>query len=284
VGEILYRCTQCWKHKPAEDFQGVRKERVNWCKGCRVLYRGGGHRATRRSGLSSEELRVGFVRKTMNPKLGPMPTSITSGETCPDACRLKDSGCFAEFGILAMHWREVSETGLSWSSFLERVRSIPKGEVWRHNTAGDLPGVNNRLDVAKLLDLVSANEGRRGFTYTAKPLQTPNELSAVALANHKGFTVNVTAYGLDDLDAKRARSKLPTVVILPHYSDAWATSPGGAKVYVCPNEQDSKVTCASCQLCSRPERKVTIGFLAHGQWRARVDRLVELKVKGKAAS
>lgn len=284
MGETLYRCAQCWKHKPAADFAGARKERVSWCKGCRDLYRGGGHRGTRRSGLSSDELRVSFVRKTNNPKLGPIPTSMTSGETCPDACRLKDNGCFAEFGILAMHWRGVSENGLRWETFLDRVRELPKGQVWRHNTAGDLPGKNNQLDVNKLLDLVSANEGRRGFTYTAKPLSHPNELSAVALANQKGFTVNLTAYGLGDLDAKRERSRLPMAVVLPHYSDAWLQSPKGAKVYVCPNEQDPKVTCASCQLCSRPERKVTIGFLAHGQWRARVDRLVELKVKGKTAS
>lgn len=284
MGVILYRCTQCWRHKPEAEFAGVRKERVNWCKGCRELYRGGGHRGTRRSGLSSDELRVGFVRETKNPKLGPMPASITSGETCPDACRLKDSGCFAEFGILAMHWREVSETGLRWGQFLDRVHALPKGQIWRHNTAGDLPGVNNKLDIPKLADLVAANEGRRGFTYTAKPLTTTNELSAVALANQKGFTINRTAYGLQDLDEKRARSKLPMAVILPHYSEPWVTSPAGARVYVCPNEQDPQITCASCQLCSRPERKVTIGFLAHGQWRARVDRLVELKVKGKTAS
>ena len=276
------RCTQCWQFRPEEEFVGARKPRVDWCRPCRVLYRGGGSRQTRRRGLSSTELRVGFVLRSFNRKLGRIPSSITSGETCPDACGLKDAGCFAEFGIIGMHWREVSKTGLTWAAFLERVRALPERTFWRHNTAGDLPGIGDTLDVERFLELVEAQQGRRGFTMTRKPLDRPNELSAVILANRRGFTVNMTAHGLEDLDRVHARTKghVPLVVVLPEHTEPWLESPGGLRVTVCPAELSESVTCASCQLCSRTQRRVAVGFRAHGQWKARVSDLVQLKRKG----
>jgi hypothetical protein len=282
--EATRRCLQCWKHKPLSAFRGTTKPLVTWCWECRDLYRGGGRRETRRLGLDGEALRVSFVRHSHNPKLGRIPSSITAGHTCPDACGLKDGGCFAEFGMLGAHWRTVSRGGgLSWEAFLERVKALPAGQLWRHNTAGDLPGRGNALDVERFLELVHANQGRRGFTYTRKPLERRNELSAAVLANQKGLIVNLTAHGLADLDRVAERVTfgtervVPLVVVVPDDSPGWQVSPGGVKVVTCPNELDPKVTCESCQLCSRPTRKVAVGFLAHGQWKDRVNQLVQLR-------
>lgn len=281
------RCQQCWRFKPLAEFRGKRdpRQEVLNCLECRTFYQGGNRRATRRLGLASEQLRVSFVLRSHNGKLGPIPTSMTSGETCPDACGLKDGGCYGEFGILGMLWRDVPKRGLSWGSFLERVRALPEGQLWRHNTVGDLPGTGDTLDVERFLELVEANQGRRGFTMTRKPLTTRNELSAVVLANQRGFTVNLTAHGLDDLDRLAERVAfgeqhvVPLVVVLEEDAAAWHTSPRGHKVMVCPAEQDPAVTCSSCQLCSRPTRKVAVGFRAHGQWKARVNQLVQLRRK-----
>jgi hypothetical protein len=276
------RCEQCWQWKPLGEFKGATQPLVKWCMACRVFYRGGGRRETRRLSLVSDELRVSFVRRSLNRKLGPIPSSMSSGETCPDACGLKDGGCYGEFGMLGMHWRQVGTKGLRWATFLEAIRSLPEGQLWRHNTVGDLPGENNRLDVEKFLELVDANQGRRGFTMTRKPLTTQNELSAITLANVRGFTVNLTAHGLEDLDRLAARVAfgeryvVPLVVVLEEDSEAWRVSPRGIKVMVCPAEQDPAVTCASCQLCSRAQRKVAVGFRAHGQWKHRVTQLVQL--------
>ena len=51
---------------------------------------------------------VHLVRKSRNGKTGPIPVSTTSGDTCPNACPLKGSGCYAKSGPLGMHWQKVS--------------------------------------------------------------------------------------------------------------------------------------------------------------------------------
>lgn len=281
----MRRCTQCWKPKALAEFEGTRKALVQWCKDCRQLYRSGDRRFTRRGGLDSPELRVLFAQRSGNSKLGPIPSSISSGETCPDACTLKDSGCFAEFGLLGKHWRSVPANGLSWHQFLQGVRALPRGQLWRHNTAGDLPGVGDALDVPRLLELVSANKGRRGFTMTRKPLRSTDALAAVALANRNGFTINATAHGLADADlvADTVAGFCPMVVVLPEDAPQLLSTPAGRKVVVCPAQTTEDQTCATCQLCSNAERKSIIGFRAHGQWKARVSDLVRLRKHRDAA-
>ena len=65
---------------------------------------------------------------------------------------------------------------MDWQSFLSAIYSLPVGQLWRHNQAGDLPGIGNKIDVKQLGQLVKASEGKRGFTYTHKPLTKVNGL------------------------------------------------------------------------------------------------------------
>jgi hypothetical protein len=69
-----------------------------------------------------------------------------------------------------MHWDKVTqgERGLDWAEFLAEIKALPRHQLWRHNQAGDLPGVGDSLDVAKLAELTKANKGKNGFTYTHK--------------------------------------------------------------------------------------------------------------------
>jgi hypothetical protein len=103
-----------------------------------------------------------------NAKMGPIPVSTSGAATCPLSCPLRGNGCYAELGKIAIHWRKISAgaRGYSWDAFLDKVRALPRGQLWRHNQAGDLPGTGDTLDVPALLELVAANKGRRGFTYT----------------------------------------------------------------------------------------------------------------------
>jgi hypothetical protein len=71
-----------------------------------------------------------------NRKLGGLPASITSRDTCPDACALKRFGCYALYGHTAAHWRRVGEQPGSWDDFCADVARLPEGQLWRHNEAG----------------------------------------------------------------------------------------------------------------------------------------------------
>ena len=130
-------------------------------------------------GASQYHPRVHFVRESSNRKTGPIPVSTTASDSCPDACPLKNGGCYAKGGPLAIHWRKLDKTAqstarASWSNFLENVAGLPDGQLWRHNQAGDLCGENNKISARFIRQLIKANKGKRGFTYTHKPVDNSN--------------------------------------------------------------------------------------------------------------
>jgi hypothetical protein len=221
-------------------------------------------------------MKVHLTLKSSNVKTGPIPVSTSSFRTCPDACPLKSNGCYADGGPLALHWRAVTnETrGTSWQSFIRQIFELPSGQLWRHNQAGDLPGLNNDIDRDKLTDLVIANTGKRGFTYTHKP-PTRRNLDAIRGANTLGFTINLSANNLDHAD-KLVKTGLPVVVVLPEddVNKRNQLTPAGHKVVTCPATRSKRINCSTCGLCRKKNRGFIIGFPAHGARKASVSNLV----------
>ncbi|MDT8332528.1 hypothetical protein RQ831_15815 [Roseomonas gilardii] len=206
--------------------------------------------------------------KSSNRKVGPIPVSTTSIASCPDSCPLKAGGCYAKGGPLAIHWRKVTEgaAGDDFETFTAKVASLPAGQLWRHNQAGDLPGHGDAIDGRQLGQIVAANAGKRGFTYTHKPMTRAANREAVQAANAVGFTVNLSANTLAEADTLAGLGIAPVVVVLdaPEGERMDTATPEGRKVATCPATYRDDVTCASCQLCQRRDRKVIVGFPAHG--------------------
>ena len=199
--------------------------------------------------------------------------STTSSATCPDSCALKGAGCYAEAAPLGWHWDKVSkgQKGRPFDEFLLQVRALRRGEFWRHNQAGDLPGLGDALDHKSLKALVDANRGRRGFTYTHKPLASKADRKAVKEANAQGFTVNLSTDNVTKADEAMALAIGPVVTILPSTQEGKVTTtPAGHKVLVCPADTKGW-TCLKCQLCYQADRKFVIGFPAHGNRKRKVD-------------
>jgi hypothetical protein len=209
-----------------------------------------------------------FTLKSRNAKTGPIPTTVTSADTCPEACPLKAKGCYAKGGPLAMHWRAVTEgaRGGSLQALCDDVAALPANTLWRHNVAGDLPGEGDTIDKGAMLALISANEGKRGFTYTHKPAQHGANGDLLRFANAKGFTVNLSANTLAHADQLAALNIGPVVVVQDAVEGTRAdtVTPQGRKVATCPATYRDDVTCASCGLCAVRDRKVIVGFPAHG--------------------
>lgn len=213
-------------------------------------------------------MQINLTLESRNKKTGPIPVSTTSAETCPDACPLKANGCYAELGPLGMFWRKVTDGrfGMNWNQFCHTIASLPRETFWRHNQAGDLPGDADRLDIKALRQLVRANANRRGFTYTHKPLTQKSDRDAIAAANRNGFTINLSGNNLAHADKLADMDIGPVVTILPAeiQGNVKVSTPKGRRVVVCPATYREDVTCQSCQLCQRSERKVIVGFPAHG--------------------
>lgn len=241
--------------------------------------------------------RITFTLRSKNSKTGRIPVSISPSSTCPDACPFKQNGCYAKYGPMAMHWRNVEANGREFSEFLAMVAGLKPATLWRAHSAGDLPNEGETTDSISrtaLGLLIEANRGRNGFTYTHKPC-TPEAIrhmckvqerapvqadwqlmrdnrAAVAHANLNGFTVNLSMNSIAELDAF-GLTALPVAVVIPERTATFEPrefkTPGGNQVVVCP-AQWRATSCEDCGLCQKSNRKFAIGFHAHGQDKKRV--------------
>lgn len=211
-------------------------------------------------------MKVNLVRVSQNAKLGPIPAAYVSEDTCPDVCPLKKAGCYGDSGNVSIHWRRVSDgrSGTEWPQFLEKVKALPRNTLWRFGVVGDLPHSDGRIDVEALDGLVNANRGKRGWAYSHHDVTLAHNQEAIAGANARGFTVNLSADSLEEVDLKYALGIAPVVSILPRDAKKVTYTTGGVRIVTCPAALNKAVTCSSCGVCQNPDRRVVIGFPAHG--------------------
>jgi hypothetical protein len=219
--------------------------------------------------------RVSLVRVSKNGKTGPIPVSTTEQSSCPDRCPFLGD-CYASHGRTPLHWRNVPVKGATWADFCDQIATLPRGQVWRHNEAGDLPrGAGEDVHVEALHELVQANRGRKGYTYTHHEM-TPVNVTAFKEANAGGFTINVSCETPAQVDLARAAG-LPAVLTIPKGESIpkGATTPAGHPIRQCPAERVDAMTCARCGICARADRDTVIAFTAHGSGARKVGAAIE---------
>ena len=227
-------------------------------------------------------MQVHLTEKSNNKKTGKIPVSITEEVSCPHNCPWKDKGCYAKYGPLGIHWKKLNNNEikniLDWDQFCQKVSDFAKNQIWRHNQAGDLPGKDIKIDAKAMHQLIKANKGKRGFTYTHKPvLKTRHALNnrrIIKKSNQKGFTVNLSADNVKEADKLYNLNIGPVTTMLPSNSKFKTVTPEGRKVIVCPAEYKESITCSDCKLCAISNRKVIIGFRAHGAAKKTVDEKI----------
>ena len=225
-----------------------------------------------------------WVAATRTSKLGPMPATYSSRATCPTSCPLL-SRCYAEGIRTRAPWdKATAGTGPNtsdWKGFLAKVRALPPRTLWRHNIAGDLPGTGDRIDTRALQALARANRGRRGYTYTHKPVHlgrfAVRNRDAIRAANDAGFTINLSADTLSEADTLAETGAGPVVVVLPSDSPDKLATPAGRTVQVCPVQTGRLPDCAHCGACQSSTRRAIIGFRAHGVHKAHAENVARSK-------
>ena len=215
-----------------------------------------------------------LTRISGNRKLGGLPASTTSSDSCPTGCSFKDGqGCYGDGGPIAMHWRAVDERrrGGTLEEFTADVKRLPKYQLWRHNQVGDLPGDGVTVDTDALACIVKANKGKKGFTFTHYSPLNPVNAEAIDKANEAGFAINLSAETLAQADEYAEQFVAPVVVVLPADARRNLKTPAGRQVTVCPASIRDDVTCAQCAMCADTQRSHIIGFPAHGSGKAKVE-------------
>lgn len=210
-----------------------------------------------------------FIQRSTNEKTGPIPTTYSERSTCPPSCPQKSAACYAEAFHTRMTWDKVAQRGTDLTGLTKAIAALPAGQVWRMNVAGDLPGDGETVDAHALGEIVRANIGKKGFTYTHK--KSPEAIKWARLATQWGFTVNLSADDAGEAD-KLAATGLPVVAIVPMDTPRHTTTPEGRPILVCPAQTVDYMTCALCQMCQKADRRHIIGFRAHGMRARLADR------------
>jgi hypothetical protein len=235
-----------------------------------------------------------LTRKSENKKTGRMTVSTSPNWTCPEACPLREHGCYSSYGKIYMWWRLISNTvgdaNLEYENFLQRIKKLPNCSYWRHNQAGDFVpavGYRNRISVQHALSLAIVGKGKRGFTYTHYPVvkmkgtsqRTINSnRSTVCSLNDNGFTVNVSANNPSHADEiLDSGITVPVVTVLPRHfvkeKIAVSKTPKGRTILTCPAIIQNGMNCRKCRICMNSKRKVIIGFPVHGSGFAHCERI-----------
>lgn len=223
-----------------------------------------------------------YTPASRNVKTGPIPVTYSPSSTCPSACSLKNAGCYAEAGHTNIQWKRLdkNQIGVDWDTLIFNIKKLPKNQLWRHNVAGDLPGDDNVIDNMAMHDLVEANRGKRGFTFTHKPVGLSGyklvNARIVRASNLNGFTVNLSADNLIDADRKAEIGCGPVVVVVESDAPRHMKTPKGKHVIVCPAEYKEDMTCSRCGLCANPFRKAIIAFRAHGVRKNKVNKRLKV--------
>ena len=221
-------------------------------------------------------MQVALTQTSSNAKTGPIPTSTSERSSCWEGCAFYAKGCYAKSGPQALHWRKVSEgeRGMPWEQFIAAVRKIQRGQLWRHNVSGDLPHSFGDIISDMLQQLVTANKGRKGYTYTHHPLNAHN-VKVLQDANANGFTINASTESVEVADAIMTEHNIPAVAVInSEESRRFFTTTNGRKVIVCPATVHDNVTCATCGLCQRADRNFIVAFPAHGTAKKTVNNIV----------
>ena len=222
-------------------------------------------------------MQVSLTAISSNAKTGPIPTSTTERASCWQGCPFYDKGCYAKSGPQNIHWKATSEgkRGTSWDAFCRQILKLKRGQLWRHNVSGDLPhdGLGD-IDQSKVQQLVNANRGRKGYTYTHHPLNAHN-VAILQDVNANGFTVNASTEDVEVADKVMSEHNIPAVaVVKSDKTDRFYTTSSGRKVITCPATIHENVTCATCGLCQQSDRQFIIAFPAHGNAKKTVNTLV----------
>lgn len=228
-------------------------------------------------------MQVHLTLISKNKKTGPIPVSTTSADSCPDACPFRDfitydgtmlrGSCYAKGGPVAILWRNVTNgtAGTDWATFCDKIRALPANQLWRHDQAGDMPGDRIQLDADKAAQLVDANRGKRGFTFSHYDPFDAHNRAVLAHANANGFTINLSANNPAHADMLAELGIGPVAVVLPVDQLTNTTTPAGRKIVICPAVTRDDTSCATCGLCAIATRKAIIGFPAHGASKRRAE-------------
>ncbi len=198
--------------------------------------------------------------RSANVKTGPMPVTYRTEATCPSSCPFLGEGCYAEaraFMIARQHGgtTTVDEVVHKLGDRRADARFI------RDRVSGDVLTPDGRVDMPYIRALaeIGRRTGLRVFGYTHA--WTSFTRRQVAETARRGYVMNASCETRGDVE-RAVLLGMPAVITNDHVEDGEVIA--GLRVVTCPAQTHEGITCSSCGLCARPQRRSVVRFLTHG--------------------
>lgn len=213
---------------------------------------------------------VHLVAQSSNSKTGPMPVSYRGKDTCPTSCPFLGNGCYGDGRLFALAHK------FRQSLTLDRAREIlakrkANARYLRDRVVGDILTPDGKVDWQYLtaISLLGRHASLTVFGYThAWRLLRKRDVARLAKL---GYVMNASC------ETPRQVSQaisLGMPAVITSGTIAESTMIDGRRVITCPAQTRDDVTCATCGLCAKTDRKVIIRFIPHGPSRKRAERAI----------
>lgn len=211
---------------------------------------------------------VKYVVESGNVKIGKADATYASvNATCPKDCALKDSGCYATMGNVALHQRKLSISQPIEAARAEALaidqsyggEEVPQGRPLRLHVSGDSRTVKGTRLLANAIKRWQRRGGGRVWSYT-------HAWKRVARKEWKTVSVLASLDNIEQLPSARRMGYAPAIVVRK-FDSPRAFNLEGYRFIPCPAQTRETVTCIKCRLCWKAdflfERKMGIAFEAH---------------------
>lgn len=244
-------------------------------------------------------LKMILLPTSSNKKTGDVIQSYSSRVTCPDSCKFKKNGCYADGYHTARQWNrcdnpedaryvtngEHLEIGLKAAVFNKLRKDPTRNKIlFRHNIAGDIAieGTStidaNRVDtIAKAIADTNKTVGNilQGYTYTHCTIDL-NASNIIHEAASRGFLINASCETVQEVKHAKSLDINAVIASIDPKETARELTAMGMHGVQCPAQTKDGVSCDSCRLCSCDRVSVVI-FKVHGTSSKKAAKVIMLK-------
>lgn len=243
-------------------------------------------------------LKMILLPTSSNEKTGNIIQSYSAKSTCPECCKFKNNGCYADGYHTRRVWNrcenktdkryvynaEHLQIGLISAVFEKLAKNPSTTVLFRHNVAGDMAIEGTSIiDVNRVESISGAIEGvnkiaggkLQGYTYTHCVIDL-NASDVIHDAASKGFLINASCETVQEVKHAKALGINSVIASVDPQETIKELKDNGLHGVQCPAQTKDGVSCDTCRLCAR-DRKAVVIFGVHGTASKKAAKVIMLK-------
>ncbi len=136
--------------------------------------------------------------------------------------------------------------------------------MWRYGIAGDLPGENEEINQAEVLEIaeICTHRNLRPIVYSHKIMLSEKNISFAQALKLQGFSINASCE--TDQQALLALDMDLQAVIVVSRDTPKKRIINGVHFLTCPATKDGSIGCAQCGWCAKGDRNFVVQLPIHG--------------------